>query len=272
MREWKERNNIPSLQPTMAPTMVLIFSLAIFWSRRYYSGFFWIICPSQTYPFSLCICLSSSFSSFRIFSAPYLALIRSIPPTLFHSLQTSHPLSFSLTFSPLQSVHSVSVLHLSFIFWRCCRVGLVGVRVAGSTSYPICVSIMRSCPLNPGLIHQPGFQPAKAASSRHPRNTHTPHHWQMAVRRPDTYLLSSQDHSACRMCRIPQLYSTAENTLSTQCTVYSNFALIIPIKSVNNNYFSINYHQRATLLNPKANSHIWSFGAGKKKSVIDHWH
>lgn len=40
------------------------------------------------------------------------------------------------------------------------------VRVAaGSASYPICVSIMRSCPLNPALIHQPASRQARAALS-----------------------------------------------------------------------------------------------------------
>lgn len=105
-------------------------------------------------------CLSSSFSSLRIFSTRSCspALTQPILFTLFHSLQTSRPLSLSF-FSV------VGALSPSFIFWWWCQVGVAGVGVAGSTSYPICVSIMRSCPLNPPLIHQP-------ASSRH-THTHT---------------------------------------------------------------------------------------------------
>lgn len=87
-------------------------------------------------------------------------------------------LSLSLSLSylpPSQGASLPSPSSPPFIFRRCCRGGFGregavgwkegGVRVAaGSASYPICVSIMRSCPLNPALIHQPASQQARAAS------------------------------------------------------------------------------------------------------------
>lgn len=107
---------------------------------------------------------------------PSLALTRRILPTLFHSLLTSRALLVSF-FSPL-GLPLAPLFHIPKVVpgsvWQ-------GWGLAGSTSYPICVSITRSCPLNPPLIHQPASQPAQAASSRH---TYTPHHWLMAVRTP----------------------------------------------------------------------------------------
>lgn len=82
------------------------------------------------------------------------ARIRSILLTLCHSPPTSHPLSSS----PVGTASS-------FVFGSRRRAALgLWVRLAGRSSYPICVSIMRSCPLNPALIHQPAAQPVRAAS------------------------------------------------------------------------------------------------------------
>ncbi len=88
--------------------MVLIFSPAIFWCRRYYSHFSWIISLSKAYLFSTRFCLSSSFSSFRIFSAP------SLPCTF--SAYSLHTFPFSSNFSSPLSLSSPVGLPLASLF------------------------------------------------------------------------------------------------------------------------------------------------------------
>lgn len=150
--------------------MVLIFSPAIFQCRHYYSYFFWIISLSSLH--------WGSLLSFHFIPPPVLGSSLLYPSpgetqpilsTLFHSLLTSEPLSPS---SPPVSALCIFLL-FCFTCWRRCQVGVARVGgLAGSTSYPICVSIMSCCPCNPPLIHQPASQGAQAASSRR-AHTHT---------------------------------------------------------------------------------------------------
>lgn len=95
------------------------------------------------------------FPPFRISFAPSLSCT--------YSIYSPH---FAILLQLLiRSLPHWSACSVSFVFHRRCRVAPgLRVRVAGSTSYPICLSIMRSCLLNPALIHQPAAQPVWVAS------------------------------------------------------------------------------------------------------------
>lgn len=179
--EKKGGNNIPSLQPMTASTMVLIFSLAIFRCGRYYSHFFWIISPSQAYLFSQRFCLSSSFSPplGSPLRPPSLALIRSIP----------HTLPFSSNFSSALFLTGQRALSLSYSADVAGRLRGCGW---GWRAAPHILSAYQSwgpvCSIPLWSISQPLSQCVL------PRSTPSSH-WQMVARAPDTNLFSSCDHS-----------------------------------------------------------------------------
>lgn len=168
--DWKGGNKIPSLQPTMAHYGPNLLPSNI---------------PMQTLLFLFLLnniplkSISSlhwgSLLSFHFIPPPVLGSSLLYPSpgetqpilsTLFHSLLTSEPLSPS---SPPVSALCIFLL-LCFTPLKLVWPGWRVRGLAGSTSYPICVSIMSSCPCNPPLIHQPASQGAQAASSR---RTHT---------------------------------------------------------------------------------------------------
>lgn len=154
--------------------MVLIFFPAIFWCRRYYSHFFWIISLSQIYLFSVRFCLSASFSSFSISSAHSLScmcsidspLILSILPSLFHSTPTAPP---SLSPRSSRSTQAPSCFSRSYSEGG---VGLVWLGWGWRATLHILSAYQSWGPVHSILlwsISQPLSQP---------------HHWQMAVRAP----------------------------------------------------------------------------------------
>ncbi len=154
--------------------MVLIFSPAIFWCRRYYSHFFWIISLSQAYLFSLPV-LAFVFplhfpplgSSTR---SPSPALTRPILSALFHSLLTSRPLSLSPLSSRCTLVSSCSSLSYSE--------GGAGSVWLGWGGRQHLISYLR---INHEVLSTQSSSDPSASLSASSRHTH---HWLMAVRAP----------------------------------------------------------------------------------------
>lgn len=146
--------------------MVLIFPTAIFWFWRCYSHFFWIIS----------LCWGRSVLATR---ACFCLILQDLHSTNSTSSLCTFP--FSSYFSSLQSAS------LSYSEGGARSKGGAGGGSAGSTSYPICVSIMRSVhSMLLWSISQPLSQP-------HPRRAHTHTHNELAVWAPvHRHLLSFQ--------------------------------------------------------------------------------